>query len=608
MIPRRHAAAHLLGLVAISVLWLQGCQPDATLFPSAVLTGPELPPTGQCVDFSDRVEGEEVDPEFVKDGFRFSADDGQPQLIYRTNTPGELGLQITQAGVKVRLPQPASRVVLRIVSYHSDPLRITAYDMESNMVDQVTAPATPQDTIHTVELNGVGIITLVIKDGGFDGVLVEVCIESEPEKPVGQCVDFSDLDNMQVDRRFEKDGFTFSAGQQQNIVTASTGERGLQLEQDGVRITLPQPASRVALRVEVHSTELVITALDASNRGVERIFIPGDNTVHIIELSGQEDITTIITTGGGGQTVLIELCINAEIVVEPEPQPGTTGRIAFLTFHPLPDCDHNGIGVMNIDGTGQDLFDDEFCDSSPSWSPDGTQIVLASALQNQNADIYVMNADGSGRTQLTNNPTNDLGPAWSPDGTLIVFTSDQDGDSDIYVMNVYGSGLIQLTNKPAEDRAPDWSPDGNRIVFASSRDGDMEIYVMNADGSGQTRLTTSPAVDADPAWSPDGTLIAFTSARDFPGGNIAYEAAEIYVMNVDGSGQTRLTNNMTGDFNADWSPDGTQIAFGSMRDGTSAQNSWAEGAWEIYVMNVDGSGQTRLTNNRTNETDPAWQP
>jgi dipeptidyl aminopeptidase/acylaminoacyl peptidase len=114
---------------------------------------------------------------------------------------------------------------------------------------------------------------------------------------------------------------------------------------------------------------------------------------------------------------------------------------------------------------------------------------------------------------------------------------------------------------------------------------------MNADGSEQTRLTTDPGLDEDPNWSPDGTKIAFNSIRD---GN-----REIYVMNADGSEQTRLTNNPSSDDGPDWSPDGTKIAFRSDRDGLA----------EIYVMNADdGSEQTRLTNNNAADVVPAWSP
>ena len=81
------------------------------------------------------------------------------------------------------------------------------------------------------------------------------------------------------------------------------------------------------------------------------------------------------------------------------------------------------------------------------------------------------------------------GPAWSPDGRQIAFVSDRDGNWEIYVMNADGSSQTNLTNDLPDDTGPVWSPDGRQIAFVFCRDGSYEIYVMNADGSGQTRLT-----------------------------------------------------------------------------------------------------------------------
>ena len=112
--------------------------------------------------------------------------------------------------------------------------------------------------------------------------------------------------------------------------------------------------------------------------------------------------------------------------------------------------------------------------------------------------IYVMNADGSNQTRLTNNPSSE--PCFSPDGNKIAFASWSDGE--IYVMNADGSNQTRLTNNWVYDGEPCFSPDGTKIAFVSTRDGDGEIYVMNADGSNVINLTNNPAWDAEPSWGP----------------------------------------------------------------------------------------------------------
>ena len=277
-------------------------------------------------------------------------------------------------------------------------------------------------------------------------------------------------------------------------------------------------------------------------------------------------------------------------VPTPTPAPGAAeaaGRIAFVS-----DRDGNwDVYVMNADGSDVTrLTDAAAWDQWPSWSPDGMRIAFHSD-RDESWDIYAMNADGSDVTRLTDDTASDLGPSWSPDGRRIAFYSDRDGDFEIYVMDADGSGVTRLTDSPEPDWHPSWSPDGGRIAFVSERDGDFEIYVMNADGSDVTRLTDDTATDSSPSWSPDGRRIAFASDRD---GDF-----EIYVMNADGSDVTQLTDDTASDLGPSWSPDGQRIAFMSSRDGD----------WDVYVMNADGSGVTSLTDNRaTTDWYPSWSP
>ena len=205
--------------------------------------------------------------------------------------------------------------------------------------------------------------------------------------------------------------------------------------------------------------------------------------------------------------------------------------------------------------------------------------------------------------------------------------------ANIWVMNANGSGRKVLTphyrfaSIERADSEPDWSPNGTEIAFTRSRQTTglhgapepvTEIDVMNADGSSQTRLTRTTKNDHSPTWSPDGKKIAFVRDRILSKtpGSTPFPYGEVWVMKANGSGQTRLTqvaldvcnrNTLTGEGeNLDasqpaWSPDGTKIAFTGIKPAYPCST-------EIYVMNADGSGQTRLTNNPADDYGPNWQP
>lgn len=195
-------------------------------------------------------------------------------------------------------------------------------------------------------------------------------------------------------------------------------------------------------------------------------------------------------------------------------------------------------------------------EDDPAWSPDGRKVAFVS-VETGNADIFVINADGTGKTRLTTNTARDAGPSWSPDGTKIVFYSNRGGANAIYLMNADGSNQTNI----GEGSTPAWKPTGNTIAFTSARNGYDAVYTMGIDGSSTTRLIQINNGCSYPAWNPQGTKIAFTS-------KIAEGQDNLYVVNADGSGTpTRLTNYTVGgpDWGdaerPSWSPDGTKIVF-----------------------------------------------
>jgi TolB protein len=283
---------------------------------------------------------------------------------------------------------------------------------------------------------------------------------------------------------------------------------------------------------------------------------------------------------------------------------GRDSKIAFTrTEDPLPGTEEGNQGeiwVMNGDGTGQRrLTCNDTFDLGAVWSPDGKTIAFYSydvTNQAAGAHVYFIPADDGDCTDQTPLKVDMQSrfPSWSVSGKLAFDTSTgPTSTSDVFVVNPDGSGLQNLTNDPNDPAArnvrPAWSPDGQRLAFV--RNG--AIYVMNADGSDPTPLTGGNA----PAWSPNGQQIVFQ--RAVGGGN-----TEIYTINADGTDQTPLTTKLpTGQAqrnqDPDWSPDGRQIAF--MRDDATQ-------TFQVFVMNADGTDQRPLTNLPSETSHPGWRP
>jgi len=200
-------------------------------------------------------------------------------------------------------------------------------------------------------------------------------------------------------------------------------------------------------------------------------------------------------------------------------------------------------------------------------------------------DIYVLNDDGTGLKKLT--PMGKCYDAtFMPNGKTIYF----EHGSDLWKMNADGSGQTNITNSPDKVEAfPVVAPDGSRIVYTFGWYGGFEITTMKPDGS-DTKTLTSGNFDITPTWSADSQKIAFARATN---------TWTIWVMNRDGSGARQVTpfGPERWSISPVFSPDGKQIAFSTISDET---------AWEIWVINVDGSNPHKVVgtvgNDRGNST------
>jgi Tol biopolymer transport system component len=319
--------------------------------------------------------------------------------------------------------------------------------------------------------------------------------------------------------------------------------------------------------------------------------------------------------------------------------PGGNGSIAFTSQRD----GNEEVYAMNADGADQTRLTHNASTTStattagrdllPSFLPDGGRVAFTSRRPVENIhpdggidEIYLVDAqdrdgisEGDNLTRLTGDVEgmrHNFGAAFSADGKKVVFVGAWTGTNtnEIYVTDFVDAdgtnsarlpteSVRQLTDNTLIERSPAFSPDGTRIAFSRRVAGSLDdIWAMNADGTGQTNLTSNPANDLFPNFSPDGTKIVFSSNRRAPDGTAD---SEIYVMNADGSNPVALTNNSVTDESPDFSPDGTKIAFTSTRNG----NTTAEiNNKEIWVMNADGSGPTRLTSNSVEDSDPDWGP
>ncbi|MBX2997950.1 MAG: PD40 domain-containing protein [Caldilineaceae bacterium] len=275
-----------------------------------------------------------------------------------------------------------------------------------------------------------------------------------------------------------------------------------------------------------------------------------------------DDIPVAPSTGGQ-QT--------GTVATQPAAQPIAPGTVSGRLLYSL----------ANMDADRWELWEYNFATGSSNkvadWrtevdiSKDGNQIAYyawAGDVGAQNEGIWIMDGNFANNREVIGGGAY---PSFSPGGDRLSFN----GGADIYVINTDGKGLRRLTR----GEYGSWSPVNDEIVHRACVGGGCGLYAINAnseDANAKRRLTEGGS-DGQPAWSPEGSQIAYISQED---GNF-----EVYIINADGSGKVRLTNDLASDGLPVWSPDGQWIAFRSDRGGN----------WAIYIVRPDGSNLRKVT-------------
>jgi TolB protein len=249
------------------------------------------------------------------------------------------------------------------------------------------------------------------------------------------------------------------------------------------------------------------------------------------------------------------------------------------------------IVVADWDGANPQALTGASINLLPAWAPDGRSIAFTSFREGGAAFIYSVDVASRQVRPLITSGDFATGAAWSPDGARFAYSSSVEDNTDVWVARADGSGSRRITDARGIDISASFSADGKRIAFVSERAGTPQIYTMTADGADVRRVTFQGNYNQEPAWSPKGDLIAF-SGRD------ERRVFDVYTVSVETGKVTRLTQNQGTNEKPAWSPNGRYLLFSSTRSGKR----------QIWLSQPDGSNQRQVTFEKTGGSDPVWGP
>lgn len=260
----------------------------------------------------------------------------------------------------------------------------------------------------------------------------------------------------------------------------------------------------------------------------------------------------------------------------------------FFTFLVVIASNVTVAGALQVD-TLTKVTSNVTSDSNPVWSPAGNEILFV-----RDGGLYKVFSNGTGETKLI--PAEPVDYSWSPDGSKILYTvrgPEMEPSDEVWVMNANGSGKTQLMNSEWKIRySCTWFPSGSKIAYATVYD-DMGINygVIDPDGSDKHEFGTTGIIGCI-AFSPDASKIAYIDQEYY-----------IRVLNLDQKNSTELSPgnlvHQTQSWQSQaWSPNGSQIVY----------NSHENGNWSIYTININGTGKTQLTSDAANYLSPVFSP